>query len=112
MAAWEDAGKAALVVEDAASRWNRDTQQRRGDWQLKSSGLSNRLTADNLVYAGNGTRTSRQYLQRGGDVYLNDSGVLVVAAQERNSREYVNPVTHVSAINGDKSRLWPDGDAD
>ena len=111
MAKWEDDGKAGLVPEPPASRWNRDTQQRRGDWQLKSTGLSNRLTSANLVYAGDNTRNDRQYYQRGGEVYVNGSGVLALAVNERNDREYVNRNTHVSAITGGISRLWPDGNA-
>lgn len=110
MAAWEEAGKAAMVVESPESRWARDAEARGGDWQVKTTDQVQGLKNQVLEYDADG-RLDREYLQRGGDVYyadgktgLNDR-VATVDEDGRNAREYADPETLVSAITGTKSTL-------
>lgn len=103
IAAWE---KNVPTAETAASRYNRDTQSMRGDWQGATGTLVNDLeVTGKLVYDADG-RYDREFNHRGGDLYYTEDGTLRNEADGRNSRIYVDRQTKLSAENGLKSRIW------
>lgn len=95
---------AAPAAETPAERFARDVEARRGDnngadlvngeWVAHEDG--------ELDYVGpnaTGGRTDREYLQRRGDHWADEDGELQYDEDGRNSREYADRETLVSAVN-------------
>ncbi len=102
LAAWEHNVPAA---EKPASRHHRDNEQQRGDWQLSNNAANNLTVGSKLAYDADG-RYDRQYNHRGGEVWGQEDGTYDYETDGRNSREYVDRDTKLSAINGKKSEVW------
>lgn len=97
---------AAPAPETPAERFERDVEQRRGDnngatldmttgkWTANANGKLAYVAADAL-----GGRTDREFAHRRGDHYLDEDGVMQYDVDGRNSREYADKSTLVSAVN-------------
>lgn len=96
---------AAPAAETAAQRHARDLAARRGDnngatltngeWVPNADGELDYVSA-----TAAGGRNDREYDDRRGDHYLDENGDMQYDEDGRNSREYANRTTLVSAING------------
>lgn len=96
---------AAPAPETSAQRHARDLAARRGDnngaalvdgeWVPNADG-----ELDYIAAGADGGRNDREYDERRGDHYLDEDGDMQYDADGRNSREYANRTTLVSAVNG------------
>lgn len=96
---------AVPAAETPAQRHARDLAARVGDnngatltageWVPNADG-----ELDFVAAGAAGGRNDREYDDRGGDHYLDEDGVMQYDEDGRNSREYANRTTLVSAING------------
>ncbi len=103
MAAWENN---VPTPENPASRFHRDLEQMRGDWQGTTGTLANNLDPQGKLTYKAGYRYEREYQHRGGEWWGQEDGTFDYEVDGRSSREYVDRTSKLSAVTGKKSEVW------